>query len=320
MNRDKIYADKYNQDDAYQILDGPKYIFKKAIEYTTPDFSLVFIVMIALGSFFHESHATATISVIAGWFILQFIGNVVDEDFKQDLFWNIIKSLSNVFLYLFIGHVWSYIKLYIDLSQGYLGPELTEAANKMDALDFVWEIKHLIAYWTVNWPLSICYTLTRDPFTIITNLVIRWTQHKYEWIIRSALQINGTPHQTDNYIILWYFGGMLGYFVIGYIWTHAKLFIDTWQGTLPPKLDAKLQKVYNGEGSWWVFILDIKWLIIQWMFTWPFSMLFTIFRHPIRIIVDFLYKLSQKKYILIIKKALSWREKEIENENENENE
>jgi len=244
------------------------------------------------------------------WLALQVAGNVLDEDFRDNLFWGILGTVGNLVLYVLIGHAWSYVKLYIDISQRHLSEplmaELTKCGDAECFFQFLLSSKLLLAQWTLTWPMSMLYTLTRDPLTIFTNLLFKWSQERYVWIIQSAL---GTSSDSNEWTLLWFLGTVVGFFAIGYFWTHVKLFLEVWQGTLPKKLDEQVRAVYANKESYWQFIVDIKWLVMRWMLTWPFSVLYTLFRHPFRMLAEFVYELSQRKYAWITKKAMKLRNK-----------
>jgi hypothetical protein len=82
-----------------------------------------------------------------------------------------------------------------------------------------------------------------------------------------------------------------------------------WQGTLPEKFDAQVREVYEGQGSYWQFIIDIKLTVMEWMVVWPYNLLYTMFRHPFRIIAEFLYRISRYPYMWITGKAMELRSK-----------
>lgn len=259
----------------FDLLETSAKVVRTAATYTAPNMSLVFVGLLAVGAFFHESHFLPTGIGMGLWLLLQLLGSALDEDFRSDLFWGVIGTLGHLVLYIVIGHVWSYVKLYVDISQRHLSEPLmaqVSACNDGECvLKFVWSIKLLIAQWTLTWPMSVLYTLTRDPLTIFTNLLFKWSQARYTWIIQSAL---GRSSTSDEWALLWFLGGAVAYFLAGYVWTHIKLFIEVWQGTLPKKLDTQVRAVYDNQASYWNFILDIKWLVMRWMLTWPFSFMY----------------------------------------------
>ena len=148
------------------------------------------------------------------------------------------------------------------------------------------------------------YTLTRDPLRIFTDLAFEWTQRRYLLIITAALRTS-----PSTLSLLWLGLYLLFYIVIGFAWTHVKLFIDVWQGALPPSLDQEVRAVYEGDKNYWTVALKLKWLVLQWLITWPLSVVYTILRHPFRILADFVYHLSQRKYAMIIERAMATRMK-----------
>jgi hypothetical protein len=171
------------------------------------------------------------------------------------------------------------------------------------------EMKWTIMRWMVTWPASLIYTLSRDPLRIITELLFEWSKQRWAYIISLAIQHHDQPdHSPASWatVAMW-FGYIFAYLIVGYLWTHVKLFIDIWQGALPPSLEAEITEVYQRNASYWAFVQRIKALVFQWMITWPFSIVYTILRHPCRMFVDLVYKLSQRKYAWIAGKAMEVR-------------
>ncbi len=153
--------------------------------------------------------------------------------------------------------------------------------------------------------------MSRDPLRVLTDLLFEWSRQRYVWIITSAL---GAAQQQQVDATLWTLLYVLAYLVVGYAWTHAKLFIDVWQGALPPALDAEVREVYDRKLSYWAFVARIKWHVMQWMITWPVSILYTIARHPLRMLADALYQISHKKYMWIVGKAMEMRMKQYKHD------
>jgi hypothetical protein len=204
-------------------------------------------------------------------------------------------------------------KLYIDLWQGHLDVKLMDQARLCVTpqgpegclLAFLLEMKWNIVRWMTTWPISLIHTISRDPLKIFTDLIFEWSRQRYLFIIKAAL----SAHDDQNFSTpLWYYPvGVVAYFIIGFIWTHVKLFMDVWQGSLPPTLDAEVQDIFQKQSGYLGFVLKIKWLVIQWMITWPMSILYTLLRHPFRILADFIYHLTQRKYVWIVEKAMDTR-------------
>lgn len=290
---------------------------------TAPELSLVFCLGFAAVAYFHESHF-AHVSILLGvWLAVQLAFNVLDnDDFKSDMFWSVFSLLGNVLFYLFLGYCWSMVKLYLDVWQGHLDPALINRIRTCVGTDetgcvipLLLEMKWMIVRWMTTWPVSLAYTLSRDPLHIVTELIYTWSRQRYFAIMASAIKAHDlasssseTPETSWAAVLVW-FAYVFGYFVIGYAWTHAKLFIDVWQGALPASLDARVRDVYERKASYWEFVKQIKWLVTQWMLTWPLSIVYTLLRHPLRIVVDFIYELSQRKYAWIIGKAMETRMK-----------
>jgi hypothetical protein len=306
--------EKNNGDVEITFTDEVKASVRTVAEYTAPRFSLFFVAILALGAFFNESHAFPTAIGMLLWFVIQTAGSVLDDDYRNDIFWSILGTFGHLLLYVLFGHVWSYFKLYIDISQSHLDEAfmltLKSCEDTSCFIAALLSIKTLIAQWTLTWPMSMLYTLTRDPLTILTNLLYRKSQERYAQVVRTAL---GTSSDVnDEWTLLWFVGGIVGYLVAGYIWTHIKLFLEVWQGTLSKKFDEQVRAVYEQDESYWQFIIDIKWLVMRWMLTWPFSVVYTLFRHPFRMVAEFVYELSQRKYAWITEKAMELRNKKEE--------
>lgn len=282
-------------------------------QYTAPDFSLFFLGFFLLVTYCHETYYTQSIAVIAAWAVLQVLSQSLSDDFRTHLFWNIFALAGNLIFYLFIGYCWSMLKLYVDIWQGHMDPELMERIRTSLAsgafgsvlLDMKWTIMR----WMITWPASMVYTFSRDPLRIITELLFEWSKQRWIYIISLAIQHHD---QKDHVPVSWaavacWLGYVLAYGVVGYAWTHVKLFIDVWQGALPASLEADLLRVYERKASYWEFVQRIKGLVFQWMITWPFSMVYTVLRHPCRILADAIYQLSQRKYMWIVGKAMDAR-------------
>lgn len=304
-------------------LRSPRETLRLVARATAPELSIFFCIGFAAVAYFHESHF-AHVSIFLGiWLAIQLIFNVLDDDFRNDLFWNVFSLLGNVVFYLFLGVLWAGAKLFLDIWQGHLNAELfarirTCALTEQEAcaIPLLFDMKYMIIQWITTWPASLAYTLSRDPLHIITELLFSWSRQRYFAIMVSAIKAHDMSNSSlDNNggaswttLAVW-FSYLLAYFVIGYAWTHIKLFIDVWQGALPPSLDSKVRDVYERKASYWDFVKQIKWLVTQWMLTWPLSIVYTLLRHPLRILVDFIYELSQRKYAWIVGKAMETRMK-----------
>lgn len=304
-------------------LRSPRETLRLVARATAPELSIFFCIGFAAVAYFHESHFAHVAIFLAVWLIVQLSFNVLDDDFRNDLFWNVFSLLGNVVFYLFLGYLWSMVKLYLDVWQGHLDPALIARIRTCVSTDesgcvvpLLLDMKWMIVRWMTTWPASLAYTLSRDPLHIITELIYTWSRQRYFAIMASAIKAHDISDSSlDNNggaswttLTIW-FSYLLAYFVLGYAWTHIKLFIDVWQGALPPSLDSKVRDVYERKASYWDFVKQIKWLVTQWMLTWPLSIVYTLLRHPLRILVDFIYELSQRKYAWIIGKAMETRMK-----------
>lgn len=190
-------------------------------------------------------------------------------------------------------------------------------------MSIVLELKWNIVRYMTLWPVSLVHTLSSDPLRILTDVIFSWSRQRYASIIRMALSAYDRDHSSgglgagqhldpsaDMSMLLWTAATIFAYALIGFIWCHVKLFIDVWQGTLPPAFEKEVRAIYAGDKNYWQFALKIKWLVISWLVTWPFSIAYTLLRHPFRIVAEMLYKLQQRKFVWIIKRAMDAREKQ----------
>lgn len=244
----------------------------------------------------------------------------LDEDFRNDLFWNVFSLLGYVAFYLFCGSLVSMGKLYLDVRFSHLDPHLiarirscvTTEGETGCVVPLLFDMKWMLVRWMTTWPITVVHTLSRDPLRIVTDLIFQWTRQRYFWIMSSAIRALDNQDSTEP--TSWTevavgTGYLVSYLAIGYAWTHIKLFLEVWQGSLPASLDVQVRDVYNRKASYWEFVASIKWLVTQWMITWPLSVVYTILRHPLRIVADFIYQLSHRKYMWIVGKAMDARMK-----------
>jgi hypothetical protein len=246
--------------------------------------------------------------------------------------------LAFVVFYLVLGGLWVVFKIYLDVRQEHLPAAIIANLTACNAIvtvgnstalavqtacfgSLLLDMKWILVPWMLTWPISLARTLTRDPLRVATDLIFYWSQRRYVAVIKAALAASSSSaiHTDDKTILLWSVLGPVIYLAIGFIWTHFKLYIDVWQGTLPPSLDQEARRIYStteGEGNadtapaYWPFIRKIKWLVLQWLITWPMSMFYTLMRHPLRIAWDFLYSMTQRKYAAIVSWGMARRNKD----------
>lgn len=311
-NKNQVYEDEDGDESLqkpYPILPAPSNSLIESVTFaadlTQPDFSILFLALFGAVIYLHESYFAYTSSAVGCWAVIQLISFFVKEEHRNDLFWSILSLLGNVASYLLLGYGWSLIKLYVEIWQGHFAQELAPCIGDTDCIfSFVLSQKWQIARWTLTWPVSLLFTLSRDPLRVFTDCAFEWSKQRYVWIVTSALSA-----ESVGVSFLWIVIGVISYAVIGYLWTHAKLFIDVWQGTLPPRLDAEIREIYAQKASYWDFVTKMKYYVLQWMITWPISILYTIARHPVRMLGDLVYRLSQRKYMFIVSRAMEARMK-----------
>jgi len=297
-----------------------------AAEHTAAGGSLTFLGLFLLCAYFHESFPGYVGGFMVIWVGVQVASHALRENLNDDLFWNIVGALGNVVFYLIIGYVWTFVKLYLDVWQGHLPTDLADqlqacmgGSGKTGCIFvFLGNVKWLIVHWMLTWPVSMTYTLSRDPLRIAIDLAFELSRQRYIRVLKHAFSTHSMDAAKDvdggTTILLWCAAYVISYILIGYLWTHAKLFLDVWKGRLPKAMDDRLRSVYEKKTSYWSFVRDAKWLIMRWIITWPFSVMHTVLRDPVRMITEFVYKLSHRKYVSITRKAMEWRSKEAERE------
>lgn len=292
------------------INDEVKEALSHIRDATSPDFSLYFIGLFILSTFIHESHTTGFVILFSGWILIQLVTHVLDEDFNSNLFWNIFSLLGNVIFYLFIGYCWSMVKLYIDIWQHHLPIELNNSIYKCFSdtgkegctIQILGELKWYVVKWITTWPFSLAYTLSRDPLKIATDAIYEFGKQRYIYIIKSAISSGNQTIITP----LWFLLMFLSYLIIGWVWSHVKLFFDVWQGTLPSNFNKEASEI-NNDQKMYAFVIRIKKLVVSWNILWPFSIVYTLLRHPLRMLADVIYAFSIKSYIWITRKALAMK-------------
>lgn len=292
---------------------------------SAPDLSIPFLGLFCVSTFFYESHTFFVGLLILTWVSLQFVTYVMDEDFRSDIFWNAFSLLGYFIFYLILGLIWSFAKLYLDVWQGNLSPTMMRTILTCVGTNgesgcikkILYDMKLEIIKNMMAAPISFVYTFARDPLRLLNNVIFDTFITTYATILKSAVeayQIRISNDLVTNQAASWSALGWIVlyiflYLVVGYGWTHLKLFVEILNGTLPKRLDTAVRAVWKGDGNYWPFIKSIKHLVLSWMLFWPISMIYTFLRHPIRIMVDLVYHLSQRKYIWIVTKAMQYRDK-----------
>lgn len=289
---------------------SPRDALLKTSEWTAPEFSLVFIALFVVATYLHKTQFSYTAIGVVGWLTIQIASNIIQEqDGQFDWFWYFFGLLGNLVYYLVLGLFWALLKIYIDIRTEEIDPQLISkfTACAKDASCILSNMPPLIPIIIENmmsWPLSIAYTITSDPLALIGRITYGKMRYLFANIVIFALD---DQRESPEFGIVVWFLIVIGYCVIGFGWSHLKLFIDVWQGTLPRYLDNELQSLYQKQQGYWSFIKRVKSFIIMWGMMWPFSMLYTVLRHPFKIVFDYLYELSKKKYHWIITKAMELR-------------
>ena len=304
----------------FQDSDAVKLV-ARAAEITAPDVSPIFAALCIIVVVFHESHFTYTLIGIGIYLALQMVHQMLQEDFRNDLFWNIFSMVGNIVFYLFLGTVWALLKWYLVFRAGELPNQaLLDACIAPGGevgcfTPLLWENRLLISQWITSFPFSIARTIFKDPLRIAVELILSLSERNYMRLAQMALAArSGGTEAATWHDLVYYLVFFSCYFGAGFVWVHAKLFIDVWQGALPKKLDQEVRDVYHNNKSYWEFVRHIKWLVVWWLLVWPFSLVHTCLRHPFRILTNFLYRLSQGNLIKVTIKAMDWRAQEEKEE------
>lgn len=174
-------------EEARKIMESVNTVVREVADKTSPGFSLVFLLLFACLAYLHERSTFYTYIVIALWLLLQSY-SLVDEEFRKDLLWTVLGLARNVVYYLFLGKLWSMVKLYIDISQGNVSESVMKeistcwSADVVDggcAFKVVNLLKWDIVQWTTLWPLSLLRTCLQDPLRILTDLIFDWSRKRY---------------------------------------------------------------------------------------------------------------------------------------------
>lgn len=98
----------------------------------------------------------------------------------------------------------------------------------------------------------------------------------------------------------------IGYLVVGFLWSFAKLWIHIWRGHLEEDLLAVLLACQSGSETCYV---DFSYLLQPRIFTWilyfPLSMAMTIFEDPIKIVLEVGHAIVERTYGFVIKHAIT---------------
>jgi hypothetical protein len=179
-----IVPEEENKGQNDDLLDTAIIRVKQISEYTAPDLSIGFIAFLIAVTALHETDARIAVGLIVPWILIQLFTYTTTQYFRNDLFWGILGLVGNVAFYLFVGHMWSYAKLYIEISQERI---VLDCNSSECILGFLDKYKWLIANWTIQWPASILFTLANDPFRAITNTLFKWSRQRYICPIQSII-------------------------------------------------------------------------------------------------------------------------------------
>lgn len=292
-----------------------KHFVRNVADATSPGLTWFFAAFFLLVAYFHEAYPKVVFLAIVPWLLIQFASSILDEDFREGALRFALGTFSAVLQYCGTGFVWALAKLMFDRRLDRLPDRVTEALAVCDTADFGYtcyaDIFQSLAYpemleWTLFWPFSAAFTLTRDPLRLAYEIAMQNSERAGVWILQAAAPTNRAGGASA---LGWVMLGIAAYFLVGFLWTHAKLYWDVRYQNLPKRLDDIAVECYqsNDGSGFWPFVLAIKWLIMWWMIVWPFTFLSTILRNPIKEIAERLYEFSQRKYAWIAHKAMERR-------------
>jgi hypothetical protein len=271
-----------------------------------PDFSPIFIVLFILASYFHEAYPFHFAFLASVWVLLQLYNYVMDPDFRLEIVNRLFTLLVYILVYLSCGIVWSCCKLYIDIWQGQMSENVqilvmrcydVSGANGcgLGVLNLIkWDLTRSVT----AFPISMVYTLSRDPLKLLNGFLYDLLFDTYVSIMMAAAQAHDqgnlkkeTPINLRRLILY-----IVLYPVIGYAWSHVKLYLDVRRQHIPKRLND------NDSSN---FLHRIRNLLLQWIIFWPISVLHTLLRDPVALFCDFVLHISKRSYIFVIERARS---------------
>jgi hypothetical protein len=292
--------------DDFDILSVSASAIHAAAAYTTPFETLGFYILLAIGAYFHESYFVSTLIIVALYCAVQWFDSFAEEDYKTTFFRAITEVFIRAFIYLGAGIVWVVIKVQFSIL---IGPIQESIKLQFDAANGTSEkmtvILPIICQWTVTWPMNLIHSITRNRLVVILETVLRFGEEYFVVAFESAFNSTATPASA-----MWFIGSVAGYMATGYILAHLILYCKVRFSELPKNLQAKVDQIYNDDGSYIHFVISIKWLIMRWMVTWPIEILYTLLKEPTRYMFDIIYNLSVSKLVWIVKKASQYKNKQ----------
>ena len=234
------------------------------------------VALFVLATFFHESHTQETGWGVVVIVLLYLISFFVQEENRAQIGWTILQLLARLLSYIFVGCLWIFPKLYIELASGRMDSNAIRAcASELDCvLSHLLTMKWCLFRWCTMWPMSIASTVLRNPFNSIFELF--WDNAKLS-LARLAVYATSTQSTSIWFIFL----AIFLYAIIGVFWGHLKLYLDIRFNELPSPVARDLQNLPYVE-----FVHKNLWLVVLWILTWPISVIFTLLKRPFALLCD----------------------------------
>jgi hypothetical protein len=171
----------------------PAQVGEDVFRATFPNLSITFFTFFVIVTYFHNDYPWIVGVFMSMWTALQVFDYVTNEDFQSDLFWNWFSLAGNAIFYLILGLAWSFVKLYLDVWQKQLPAPLLKSiatcfasSSSSCAFDILSGMKWRIMYSLMSWPMSIAFTLCRDPLNIFTGVIFDTFVGYYGKILQRA--------------------------------------------------------------------------------------------------------------------------------------
>jgi len=189
------------------LLEEIKNVLVISATTVVPGFTFRFVLLVGVLSFLHEKRPGAATGVVVGWLFLMGLKNYVAENRNLVNGKFIAKMLVYLMIYIIIGFLWSFVKLFLVVWRNHLSEDelssLLDCQNEASQdcyINFLYEIKWRIALWVTYWPVNILLTLCEDPLRIVFDIGFRWAQDILVKILKKASEwlIKDNPSILKN--------------------------------------------------------------------------------------------------------------------------
>lgn len=296
-----------NEEEDEIVLKSPSEIVQTVAEITAFDISAWWFIVFVFLTTVHDIYYKSVIVVVTLWCILQMSSSILKPNFKEQLFWSTISVIGYVLLFLLFGFMWSRFKLSYDIKHAnipkYIIGMLNACKQDRSCLQTVIdsELRSYVIQYIIMWPMSILKVLSKEPVKLVAEFVFEKVRFSYTNLVLYALDTSDAYDPVTWTSILLNILYVMLYVSFGVLWSFVKLYLDAYQDMLSKE---KLEKETNLE-----FVKRIKWDIITWGITFPFSVCTTLLRHPLKVAIEFVFTILQTKYAYILDKAFENKKK-----------